>query len=176
MKNKIAISGSHSTWKTTLLDSLDNSWYTRINEVARNIIESTWILPQNMNKKEIWEFQKLLFQKQIEAEKGIEKFISDRSVIDILAYTKLGASEEVFNILKLETEKYLETEPYDLIGYTPIEFPMQNDWIRFEWEKFRKEVDKTIVEFMEEFWVNYKILSWIPEERIKTLINNIKKI
>jgi hypothetical protein len=54
-------------------------------------------------------------------------FISDRCVIDVLAYCTLLASPHVTKIVKDKVEAYLATNPYDIVFYIPIEFPLEKD-------------------------------------------------
>jgi adenylate kinase family enzyme len=113
--NKIAISGSHGIGKTTLAKKISKEFKIKyIPEVARELMEH-----KHFNWKKAKKFQVMIFEKAILYSHlfyivNEKKFISDRSIIDILAYVewnkeKLKAStyfERLISTLNLYIEKF----------------------------------------------------------------------
>lgn len=165
---KIAISGSHWVGKTTLLENLELENHTKITEIARDLID---ILgnPKNMEPIDKSNFQHNVFMQQLLQEKKAVDFISDRSVYDIIAY-----SEWLYCYDFLEKMVNLKKR-YDAVFYIPIEFYLENDWVRFEWKEFQKEIDKRIVDLLETFNPDYYTLTWTVEERTENFYNIINK-
>ena len=153
---KIGICWSHWTGKSTLFNLID--YPNKINETARDTIE---ILgnPQSMDNDELYAFQKIVLIKQIIKEKEYEKFISDRTVYDILAY-----SRKLHNYHSLY-DKIKNHQWYDIVFYIPIEFPMEQDWVRFENPKYQKVVDKRVKKLMKDNNIKYITITWTAEER-----------
>jgi hypothetical protein len=162
---RIGITGSHWVWKSSLLNSID---WNKIQEIARKLIKEKWN-PKYMTKYELEEFQETLLIKQIRAELWKDSFIIDRTVFDILAY-----SQWLYNYkeLKKRVIKYLGNFPYHKVIYIPIEFELEDDWIRFEDKEYQKEIDKRILNLLKEFNIPYKTISWTLQERIN-LFNNL---
>jgi hypothetical protein len=78
-----------------------------------------------MNEKELIEFQHNLITMQIQ-EEWQKDFISDRSLIDMVAYSCRLPLKEYLKI-KNRVKVYLKHYPYDYLFYTPIEFEMEKD-------------------------------------------------
>jgi nicotinamide riboside kinase len=163
---RIWITGSHSVGKTTLLNKLE---WNKINEIARTAMRHFWKTPQEMDNRELEIFQNHLFFKQIREELAKWDFITDRTIIDVLAYSK---KLEVYNILKDRAKTFLNQFPYDILFYIPIEFWLEEDWTRFSWTEYQIEIDNNIKELLEEFNIKYHIITWSLEERLNN-INNI---
>jgi len=131
MYKKIALSGAHNSGKTTLLSLLKNHLtnYKYISEIVRDEFKS--IIKREPTRDEIMEkmrkdqkfadeMQNKFLQRQIQAEKDAgDKFISDRSIYDILAYktyyTGLGDMQEQ----KSFYQKAIPYCNYDLIIIVP---------------------------------------------------------
>jgi len=175
---RYAIVGSHSCWKSTILNELKKSlqWYSFINELAREHILKSGKAPQHMTEWELEAFQFTLLSEQIKKESKLtytlDDFISDRSVLDILAYSH-KLDEEVYDILYNRVKEYFINLPYTKIFYVPIEFEIEADWIRYEWNQYREFIDDTIVRLLNEFKINYITLKGTTEERVSMLLKNI---
>jgi nicotinamide riboside kinase len=160
---RIWITGSHWTWKTSILNKLETK-LPKISEVARELIEKKWVLPHNMSDDDRSEFQFELLLLQMQKE--VCEFISDRTIFDVLAYSKWLRHYD--SMVKM-TRYYLDNNPYDLVFYIPIEFDMETDGVRKEDEEYRKEIDKNILELLTEFNVKYITIKWSLDERIKNI-------
>lgn len=176
---RIAITGSHGVWKSTLLDLLNNKkeleLFKKIPEVAREEILKRGKTPDLMTLEEVIDFEQTLLNKQIELEQWCSKFISDRSVLDIIVYSEfLLGSHPIKTKLKEFVKKYFdENKPYDKIFYIPIEFELNKDWIRFEDLQFQKTVDEKFLDFFNEFNIEPILLKGTPEQRLDTILQHI---
>ncbi|MBS8122528.1 ATP/GTP-binding protein [Candidatus Vampirococcus lugosii] len=166
---KIAISGAHGVGKTNLLEKLELENYTKINEIARELIEIMGN-PKNMEPIDKSNFQHNVFIQQLIQEKKAKNFISDRSIYDILAY-----SEGLYCYDFLEKVANLKKR-YDAIFYIPIEFELENDGVRFEGIEFQKEIDNRIVDLLEIFYPDYYTLTGTVEERTEKFYNIVNKL
>lgn len=110
---KIAIVGSHSCGKTSLVKALSKKIEIPIiNEIAATFLPETRFHIDTQYK---------IMSKQIETEKEYKSFLSDRSVIDNLAYSTL-----IYNTNKKDFKctyekctslayKHIAFKPYDLL-------------------------------------------------------------
>ena len=141
---KIGITGSHWTWKSTILKAMD--FPHKITEVSRSLIEELWFNPL------VWEstyedklnFELKILRKQIEKEKENTHFLSDRTVFDVVAYASTLLNEKDMDIIYSLAFDHFYRNPYDLIVYTPIEFTMENDGVRPVDEEYRESIARRI--------------------------------
>jgi hypothetical protein len=85
-----------------------------------------------MTQEQLDEFELEIIKRQITEESRLQDFVSDRCVIDVLAYATSFATAKTITNIKDIVEDYIKTNPYDLVFYTPIEFPLECDGTRFE--------------------------------------------
>ena len=125
--NKVAIAGTHSVGKTTLVRKITEKipHLKLIPEFAREIIDLTgldWRSEKDINK--LLEFQNLILQYQIFCHTTIEcGFVADRTVFDTLTYAlyhdlrlKVDDCRIYTTLLKYVNEVNLfENPPYDVI-------------------------------------------------------------
>lgn len=162
---RIAISWSHGTGKTTLLDKYDTP-LPKITEMSRDLINFLGQKPQDMSKQEKIQFQERLFDIQKIEEEAYKNFMSDRSVYDVLAYTYYACTETYKKMLV----DVIDTHPwYDHVFYTPIEFELQDDGVRYTDLEFQKVIDEKIVQIMQFVGVEYKTLTGGVDERLQTM-------
>lgn len=158
---KIWLTWSHWVWKTTILN---NIWHqNKIQEVARDLMKRLWN-PRDMNKQDKAKFQWNLIYEQIKAEMRKDSFISDRTLIDVLAYTRWL---KWYWQLKKVVKEYLKEFPYDYIFYIPIEFKLEDDGVRFTDKQ--KEIDDNIKFLLKDLKINYITITWDIKQR-KNLI------
>lgn len=150
---KLAISGSSSTGKTTLLDSLITDSYfmqrgiTRLSLDTRKILEALSISPNDLEKdsKKTRKFQweTLKAKKLIESKQ--DYFITDRSYIDLAGYwlarTQNKDQETQDYIAECKQLSFL----YDLHIFLPHgRIPFVHDGFRPEGQLFQKTVAEII--------------------------------
>jgi nicotinamide riboside kinase len=108
-------------------------------------------------------------KKQIEAENTMQDFISDRTVIDVLAYATTMCRPSMTARLKDMAEMHLKDNPYDLVFYIPIEFPLEKDGVRFEDDSYQKIIDLQILKYLKRYKIPYITLTGTLEERLKQI-------
>lgn len=153
---KIGICGTHCAGKTTLVNALKNEFGY---EKFRYICEIAATIPRI--ERETLAVQAKILSAQIAAEQLAKPdFISDRTVLDNLAYTfyyayvienDLRAYTAAFN----EVEKYFTTKPYDIIFFIDEYFPLVDNGIR---NHVDEEFQDTIFNILKD-WCSSKLWS-----------------
>jgi nicotinamide riboside kinase len=138
---KIYLAGAHSTGKSTLARHIAKEYkLPMITEVARSVLSEKELSLKQLRTdlSTANDFQKAIFYRQIQKEKEIDSFVSDRC-IDCLAYTANHTS--ILNEIKntKEYEDYVKSlkETNSLIFFIrPAKETMAADGVREEltWE------------------------------------------
>ena len=182
---KIAFTGSHSTGKTTLLNDLITYFDDDINikcitEVARKIIDKGYPLNQDANVDSYVHYINDQLNEENIHMQGCDLFISDRTLLDPVAYSLVNRQlprpyiPEYF--IEMMTNVWLlEQARYDLYVYFPLEFPLEIDGIRPVDEKYRKDIDEKIHMLLMKYNINYITVSGNEMQRRDYLIKVIKK-
>ena len=155
---------AHGTGKTTILKLFDRP---KITEIARNAIGEFWIGLNEMDFKTKIAFQQIIFWRQLQRERSMQDFISDRTVFDNLAYMSAIGDTEELKFMEERVKLHIEQNPYDFILYFPIEFPLEDDWIRYTGDEFQAEIDKRILFYLDKYGVKYYTVTGTVEERKK---------
>ena len=176
MKNlRIGLTGSHSTGKTSVLNALKSvrGEYNYITEIARKFD----IKAAGENRTQV---QIDILRAQIIAENKYYSngFISDRTVIDNLAYfmaidekCRRPATTKMYNgIVELRLARV-----YNIIFYFPIEFPIVADGFRFEDSDFQKKIDRNILTIMKQNNVYYYTVRGSVKNRVEYILGIIKR-
>lgn len=134
---RLAVSGTHSVGKTTLIRELVKILpYPVINEIS-----SRYTLEQRKNP----EIQKSMVREQIEAENCNQSFIVDRCILDYLTYCTL---EYHYGTYPLETYEYcieqtathMKNVPYDAIIFIDECITIEDNGNRKLEDSYQKEV------------------------------------
>lgn len=147
--NRIIFTGAQGTGKTTILNDFRNRGKNVITEVVRNLAKEGIKINEmgdEKGQKKIFNTYEKLLSEQVE-------YISDRGLIDVLAYTmhlnkkglvsdKLVKSQ--FNALK----KFVKNNQDIIYCYFPIEFDVVDDGVRSLDEDYRREIDNNIKEIL----------------------------
>lgn len=167
---KIATTGSQGTGKTTLCEAFIIKYqdFYYLQETARIEIKKAGKLPQFMTLDERCSFQERVLESQIKQELANDSFISDRSVFDVLAYTK-GLPN--YEDLKEKALKHYLKNKYDIVFYVPIEFDIEGDSERDPDKEYQQEIDNNIMELITEFELPVKIVTGTVDERLATITN-----
>lgn len=171
---RIAISGSHSTGKSTIINALKEitsitNRFTIKMEVLRDIKR----MGININEYGTDETQRLVMARFLEYS-TIPNTILDRCTLDGLVYTtylfeKKQVSKDTLRI----AEAIFENVNYDMYFYIAPEFDIVPDGVRSENFEFRDR----IAELFEEYMAIYKLypvrLTGTVEQRVSQFIENL---
>lgn len=143
---RVAFCGSHGTGKTTLaLDVAKNHSLDYIGGMVRAIKKDVGI---KINKEADIKSQTLIWQTCLVEHLYRDNFVSDRSLLDVMAYTLCLAAKESVEWEIIETAEILTQllvpKLYDVLIYVPIAFELRADEYRDGDTKFQKEVDNKV--------------------------------
>ena len=166
---KTAFVGSFSTGKTTLANLFAREWdLPLLPEVAREVVKLGFPLDQTATA----ETETLIFLKQWRAEAVHERFVADRSVYDVLAYAdwvmEHNQQERKENHLWFESREIAMLDlraRYDHVFYLPIEFPIVLDGLRPDDTGFQADIDRRIVDLLQQADVAFETLTGPVEQR-----------
>jgi len=158
MAKNLVICGAHGTGKSTLVDVLSKMYELY---AIQNTVRSYWdeigvdhfeSLPREVRTIT----QKDILMRQIEREdtEGEEGFITDRSVIDVLAYSYVssdmrGSDWKIFEKLVKERLRY-----YSYIIYTPVEFRPAPEHDRADL-RLQEDIARIIEAYLEQWGLTY---------------------
>lgn len=170
---KICFTGSGGVGKSTLCNELTKHLPKThyIKEIAREEIKRIGKLPYDMDTQERFEFQKRLLELQLIAESNNPNFISDRGIMDILAYSY--DLPQYNYLLKMAKDANI-WHRYNQIFYIPIEFPLEGDSERSADPIYQKQIDQNLVQILEDLDINYFVIKGNVEERKEKVLNTLK--
>jgi nicotinamide riboside kinase len=154
---RIYFIGAHSTGKTTMARYVaENYGIPLLTEVARSLLAERELTMETLRSDlpVVDSFQKGIFFRQMEVEKGRDSFVSDRS-FDNLAYAAQH-SRVLREVLETPAARaYVErlrSEDVLIFFVRPVRSTMRNDGVReqVEWEGLQ-QIDG-MVKFMLEMW------------------------
>lgn len=155
---KIAITGTHSTGKTTLAKSISNSFNIphlrgdKAIDICNNHFPNKQINELSVNEQ--WKLQQLMFQNFDEALKSNENCVTDGFHLTCLPYgikytngkiTEMnGYSEFVQKVIE-------QSQKFDKILYLPPEISLENDNFRPQDQALRMDIDKSLYSLLQDF-------------------------
>ena len=178
---RVSISGSHSTGKTALAEvcySALNATHPGdvdiIREVAREVISRGFPLNQDATLDSYINY--ILLQLQAERHATKKYVISDRSLVDLLAYIITNSNSNIpsYFVCMLEEIIWIETCYFDIYCYLPIEFDLVIDDVRPVQKDYQLAVDRTLVNIFSRFHVNIETITGNLGERREKLISLIE--
>lgn len=184
---KIWIVWAHWVGKTTIINELSwNEAFRNIDieiipEIARSILkemDEQWhaVDVMNFNRDQIFQLNKSLIFRQMQAEDWLNNFISDRTILDVLAYSMylLWENSKEYEFLFWVVKEYMKDVKYDVVFYIPIEFKnTEEDKLRSKDEEYRKIIDDNIIKILRKFKIDYKSITWTVQERVFKIIDEI---
>lgn len=177
-ERRIVIVGSFSTGKTTLAELVARKLdLPLLPEVAREIAAMGF----ELDKDATAETETLIFLKQYNNELSFGEFVSDRSLIDAIAYAGWVLDNQPRrreNALWEECERLAERHlrtTYSHVFYLPIEFPIVPDDLRPMDPEFQKDIDQRIVKLMEAHDVGYETITGPVEERMSQIEDILRR-
>jgi len=170
----IGMCGAHGTGKTTLLQEL--SPYLTVSELSRTMrdmwekfgIADFEKLPPDVRAT----FQRYAILRQIEREDAQQNgFITDRTVMDNLGYTKLSTDMTESELLMYEALVRERVKKYSHFIYVPIEFEAENEFLRADVSS-RQEFAKIVESYLEEWFTpgQYLIVRGSLEDRVAQVL------
>ena len=176
---KVVFTGSHGTGKTTLLNEMKSDHVT-ITEVVRRLAKAGVKINEagDMHTQElIW----CAYESEFDSH---EDFISDRSFIDVLAYTYhlYHRNRDEYAKLVRAMEVYIKNwieEVDPIIVYFPIEFGIDDDGIRSCDPTYQKEVDGYIRRILDNPNIvpkGYYVIRGSVESRKKQLLQLMNEV
>ncbi|GHU59226.1 hypothetical protein FACS189411_15800 [Bacteroidia bacterium] len=169
---RFSISGTHSVGKTTLANCLIESLKDSVNiklipEIARELIANGFLLNQDITEWGIVNYvtEYLYHERNIYA----DIVLSDRSLIDLLAYIKTNKSIKIRKkyIQLVEEVVFEESKRFNHYFYLPIEFPLVLDEVRPSDISYQKEVDNTLKALFKQYNIQPIMISGNVNKRLK---------
>lgn len=182
INKRINLCGAQGVGKTTLLEALkkDPSFkgWAFYPELVRDMLKKGEVtINENgtaQSQHKIFEAYDKLLDKTLE-----QPSMCDRCIVDVAAYTSVlfdNCSEEIEEYQNLSLEEFEErkriiqrTKDLELIIYLPIEFPLVDDGVRSSDEEFQKDVDRKIVQFLNNYKISHVIITGTVEERVEKI-------
>lgn len=159
---KLAVIGTHSTGKTTLLVRLKESlgFFGLKSEI---VPEMARLCSFPINEETTLEAQKWILENQIAKEKEMSQdgliLLCDRATIDNLAYFLRAALIRKIDISDWETKAFNHLVTYDFIFKTQkLSLSSLTDGLRATDEYFRQEIDDLITELLQKHRIKYHLL------------------
>jgi len=181
---KIALTGTHSTGKTTLLYDLAERLpeYVVISEQLRRAAADLGLEKiSDAHKRGLFstlQWEGLRRQVNMEEEAG-DKFITDRATLDYDIYYRYGIGSGDSWAVKIAYSNlaWHRLRKYDLIIYVPPNIPLVDDGVRHaeEGEQFRLEIDRLIMDRIR-WCVDVEVLELQSSQRGRRIENCLDKI
>ena len=114
----------------------------------------------------------IVFAAERAAELMQENIITDRTIIDVMAFANLSTSMEDYEKYHLNSALYNLIGDYDIIFYvSPKGVKIEDNGIRETNSKYRKDIDKEILSLIQTYGLATKVvkLSGTTKERIKQI-------
>jgi len=174
----IGMCGAHGTGKTTLLTELTRHLdVPELSRTMRDLWEKFGIsdfekLPPDVRAT----FQRYAILRQIEREDGAKNgFITDRTVMDNLGYTKLSTDMTESELGMYESLVRERMQRYSHFIYLPIEFAAEDEYLRADVST--RQQFATIVETYLKHWFEpgqYLIARGSLEERVRQVLDFVQ--
>ena len=171
---RIALTGSHGVGKTTLGKALAGATKVRLMSEAPFLAYQTGLsLNENTGvEAELW-----IALKQLEQERTNRQFISDRCLIDTLAYTHLlyGEDKCLINIMHRLAQGI--EERYDLVIYLPAgEFSIEDDGLRSTKKKFQRDADRYVRYILRHYNIPHVVITGNRKVRLQRAIRAYEEV
>tara|TARA_Y100000361_G_C11151078_1_gene341113 strand:- start:1496 stop:2017 length:522 start_codon:yes stop_codon:yes gene_type:complete len=170
---KIGFCGTMSVGKTTLvkalkkLDKFKN--FTFRTERSKYLMEMGIPLNTDSTLK-----GQLVFSAERASELLQENIITDRTVIDVMAFSALSKSMTAHESYFLNSTLENLVHEYDYLFYvSPVGVKIENNGVRETDAKYRDDINKKILEILDRCNVEFITLQGSNEERIKQINETI---
>ena len=173
---KIAICGSHGVGKTTLAEALSKKLkLPLIKETAREVYALGLPLLSMVGYPSV-RAQLAVFGLQLLREQQCSEFVSDRSILDGLAYFRVSYDEDDdiahrYWTMLVEFGREYAKHNYDLLVYVPIEFELVPDGFRNLDGKLQSCIDAILCQLLR--GIPHLRVSGSLEERVSQVLERI---
>jgi nicotinamide riboside kinase len=182
---KIALTGSHSTGKTTLLNEVvrrnDRLKIVSITETARIVIEKGFPMAKDATVDSYINYVNEQLKAELDAaNRKFDILISDRTILDAVAYSQVNKNLTddpfipAYVIEMLERVWLVEKEFYDFYVYCPVEFPLVFDGVRDEDSAYQKMVGEQLKMLLEKNNIRHYVVSGSVNQRHDALAKIIE--
>jgi nicotinamide riboside kinase len=148
---KVIISGAQCVGKTTLINDIPDEFKSMIIKEQIRELVNTYGVKHDLETND--ESQMMFFDIYNDIFNQRKDYISDRGMLDVVAYTKYfvltgNCSNDTYQTM-LERFKKIDKDGVHYV-YIPIEFPATEDGFRNTKEEYRKGVNRCLCEVMSE--------------------------
>jgi predicted ATPase len=165
---KYLFTGAQGTGKTTVMNQLSTSMPT-VQGITRKLIADGI----QVNYAGSSNSQKVIFDAYYEALNKDTDYISERSLIDVLAYTNYLYDNNKCTYDELAREALLAEEWYKhnecMYIYFPIEFDIVYDGVRSMNKTYQKKIDDYIKQYLNKLNLVYITVHGTVEERVEQI-------
>ena len=166
---KIGFCGTMSVGKTTLVNELaklpEFKDYTSRTERSKYLMEMGIPLNTDSTLK-----GQLVFAAERASELLCDKIITDRTVIDVMAFSALSNSMSGNESFHLNSALGHLINDYDYLFYvSPVGVKMEDNGVRETDLRYRDNINKKILEILDWREVKYTTIQGTTEERIKLI-------
>ena len=170
---RIGFCGTMSVGKTTLVNALKKlpefKDYHFRTERSKHLMDLGVPLNTDSTLK-----GQLVFASERAVELMQEKIITDRTVVDVMAFCELSKSMEAHEKHYLSATLYYLIKEYDILFYvSPEGVEIEDNGIRETNAEYRDAIDKKIKSIVRMFRGNTITISGTVEERIKQVKNAV---
>ena len=168
---KIGFCGTMSVGKTTLVNALKELPEFKDYHFRTERSKHLMSLGIPLNTDSILKGQ-LVFASERAAELMQEKIITDRTVIDVMAFADLSESMEDHEKFYLNSTLFYLIDEYDILFYvSPEGVEIEDNGVRETNAEYRTAVDKTIKSIVGMYRKNTITIKGTVEERIEQVKN-----
>ena len=167
---KIGFCGTMSVGKTTLVNTLKNIPEFKDYHFATERSKYLNSLGIPLNTDSTLKGQNIFLAERC-AELMNENLITDRTVIDVIAFTKLAKSISYIDGDAFEEYAKRFIREYDYVFYiSPEGIAIEDNGVRETDEKYRNEIDLTIRQLLNRYKPWHHVLTGSTEERVKQVL------
>ena len=170
---KIGFCGTMSVGKTTLVNALKElpefKDYHFRTERSKHLMNLGIPLNTDSTLK-----GQLVFASERAAELMQEKIITDRTIVDVMAFSKLSTSMEEYEKYHLSAALFHLIKEYDVLFYvSPEGVEIEDNGVRETNAEYRAAVDKKIKTIIQMYKSNTITIKGTVEERVKQVKNAV---
>jgi len=170
---KIGFCGTMSVGKTTLVNALaklpEFKGYNSRTERSKHLMEMG--IPLNTDSTLKGQF---VFAAERASELLCNKILTDRTVIDVMAFCELSTSMTANESFYLNAALSHLIEDYDYLFFvSPVGVKMEDNGVRETNIEYREEINKKILNILDLRGIKYTTIQGTTEERVKLVKQTI---